>query len=135
MEDRLKRLKKTMDETVFNEWRFSEEQQTEIRKKMTQQHENEEDVLLSILQLLVQRKTGYELTQQIRRRGIRKFEDNEGFLYTLLHRLEQTGYLQSSWDEQSVKYYELDDKGRKALKKAEKSRSKKSFRFKELLEG
>lgn len=135
MEDRLKRLKKTMDETVFNEWRFSEEQQTEIRKKISRQDESEEGVLLAILQLLVQRKTGYELTQQIRSRGIRKFEDNEGFLYTLLHRLEQTGYLQSSWDEQSVKYYELDDKGRKALKKAEKSCSKKSFRFKELLEG
>ena len=36
------------------------------------------------MQLLVEEKTGYELMQFLHGRGIRKFEDNEGSLYTLV---------------------------------------------------
>ncbi len=57
-------------------------------------------------------KTGYELMQLLRGRGIQKFEGDEGSLYTLLHRLEQNRFIQSSWDHAGAKYYQLNDKGK-----------------------
>ena len=61
-------------------------------------------------------KSGYELMQLLRGRGIQKFEGDEGSLYTLLHRLEQNRFIQSSWDHAGAKYYQLNDKGNKMLK-------------------
>ena len=47
--------------------------------------DSEEDTLLAIMQLLVQKKKrANELGNFLRGRGIRKFEDNEGSLYTLV---------------------------------------------------
>ena len=66
-------------------------------------------------------KSGYELMQLLRGRGIQKFEGDEGSLYTLLHRLEQNRFIQSSWDHAGAKYYQLNDKGNKMLRKAEKN--------------
>ncbi|MGG1674811.1 PadR family transcriptional regulator [Neobacillus sp. NRS-1170] len=135
MENRLRNIKKVMDRTAFSELNFSEEHRKNILEKINRQDESEETILLAVMQLLAQDRTGFELTKLLRGRGIQKFEENEGFLYTLLHRLEQTGYLQSSWSlETEAKYYQLTDKGRKALRKAEKKQSKKQFVLKELLE-
>ncbi|WP_223589217.1 PadR family transcriptional regulator [Neobacillus bataviensis] len=135
MENRLRNLKKAMDRKTFSELNFSEEHRKNILEKIKRQDESEETILLAVLQLLAQDRTGFELTKLLRGRGIQKIEENEGFLYTLLHRLEQTGYLQSSWSvETEAKYYQLTDKGRKALRKAEKKQSKKQFVLKELLE-
>ncbi|MEH7333876.1 PadR family transcriptional regulator [Neobacillus drentensis] len=135
MENRLRNLKKAMDRKTFSELNFSEEHRKNILEKIKRQDESEETILLAVMQLLAQDRTGFELTKLLRGRGIQKFEENEGFLYTLLHRLEQTGYLQSSWClETEAKYYQLTDKGRKALRKAEKKQSKKQFVLKELLE-
>ena len=61
-------------------------------------------------------KSGYELMQLLRGRGIQKFEGDEGSLYTLLHRLEQNRFIQSSWDHAGAKYYQLNDKGNKIAK-------------------
>ena len=72
-------------------------------------------------------KTGYELMQLLRGRGIQTFEGNEGSLYTLLHRLEQNRFIQSSWDHAGAKYYQLNDKGNKMLRKAEKNATKARF--------
>ena len=58
-------------------------------------------------------KTGYELMQLLRGRGIQKFEGDEGSLYTLLHRLERNRFIQSSWNHAGAKYYQLNDKGNK----------------------
>jgi predicted transcriptional regulator len=135
MEDRLKNLKKAMDQRAFRQLNFTEQHRRNIHKKINQQVENDEDILLAVMQLLVHEKTGFELTKLLRGRGIRKFEDNEGFLYTLLHRLEHSGSIQSSWNEAEVKYYQLTDKGRKVLRKAEKKQNKKQVVFKELFEG
>lgn len=135
MEKRLRNLKEAMDRTAFSELNFSEQHRKTIREKINKQDESEETILLSVLQLLVQDRTGFELTELLRGRGIQKFESNEGFLYTLLHRLEQAGSLQSNWgDNKAAKYYQLTDKGRKALRKAEKKQSTKQFVLKELLE-
>lgn len=135
MEDRLKNLRKTMDQTSFANLNFSEQHRKRIHEKIHSQDEREEDILLAIMQLLVQEKTGYELLSLLRGRGIQTFARNEGFLYTILHRLEQSGWLQSSWDTAEAKYYRMTDRGKKILYKAEKSKSRRKFVLKGALEG
>ncbi|WHZ03817.1 PadR family transcriptional regulator [Neobacillus sp. YX16] len=135
MDDRLKNLKKIMDKRTFTDLEFSNQHQKAIRKKINQFEVSDDEILLAVMQLLVQEKTGHELTVLLRGRGIQKFENNEGFLYTLLHRLEQSGCIETNWNESGAKYYWLKDKGRKLLNKAEQKRTKRRFVFKELLEG
>jgi DNA-binding PadR family transcriptional regulator len=132
MENRLKGLKKSMDDTAFSQLHFTEQHRKEIRAKI---NDDDESVLLAVMQLLVEEKTGYELVQFLRGRGIRKFEDNEGSLYGLLHQLEQDGCLQSSWSEAAVKYYQLNNKGKKLLGKMEKQSTRKRFTLKDIVEG
>ena len=84
MEDRLKGLRKSMENTTFKQLNFTEQHRQQVFEKMNQLYENEEDILLAVLQLLIHEKTGYELTQLLRARGIRKFEENEGLLYSLI---------------------------------------------------
>jgi predicted transcriptional regulator len=134
MEERLKNLKKVMDELAFTQLNFTAKHRRNIHGKINQQAENEEDILLAVMQLLVHEKTGFELTNLLRGRGIQKFADNEGFLYTLLHRLEQSGSIQSSWSDAEAKYYQLTDKGRKVLRKAEKGLIIRQVVLKELFE-
>nr|WP_263324505.1 PadR family transcriptional regulator [Neobacillus sp. Marseille-Q6967] len=134
MEDRLKNLKKIMDQRTFPGLTFTEE----IRKNVLEaikKEEREEDILLAVMQLLVQAKTGYELTTNLRGRGIRKFENDEGAVYTILHRLEHSGYLYTEWNDQGAKYYTLNQKGKKLLRKAEQKQAKPQLVLKELLEG
>ncbi|EEM06694.1 MULTISPECIES: PadR family transcriptional regulator [Bacillus] len=135
MEDRLKGLRKSMENTTFKHLSFSDQHRKQVHEKINKSYENEEDIFLAVLQLLINEKTGYELAQLLRGRGIRKFEGNEGFLYTLLHRLEQNRFIQSSWDHSGAKYYQLNDKGRKILRKAEKNSAKARFILKELVQG
>jgi DNA-binding PadR family transcriptional regulator len=120
MEERLKNLKRSMKSTTFGQLKFTQITINEVHKKIRQQEIREEDIILAVMQLLVYEKTGYELTKKLRGRGIRKFEDNEGFLYTVLHELEHKGYLTSNWDGKNEKLYILTNKGKKILKKEEK---------------
>lgn len=135
MEDRLKNLKKSMDQSTFAQLNFTQQLQKDIREKIKKQDENDEDVLLAVMQLLVHEKTGFELATLLRGRGIRKFEDHEGFLYILLHRLEQNQWIQAAWKESEAKYYILTDKGKKVLQKSAKKQKKKRLALRELLEG
>jgi DNA-binding PadR family transcriptional regulator len=135
MDDRLKNLKKIMDQRTFKDMTFKEKHRTSIFEKVNQAAEREEDIHLAVMQLLVQAKTGHELSVLIRARGIRKFEHNEGELYTLLHSLEQAGSLQSHWDSTGGKFYQLTDRGKKQLKKAEKRQTKQAAVLKETIEG
>ncbi|PED33960.1 MULTISPECIES: PadR family transcriptional regulator [Bacillus cereus group] len=134
MEDQLKGLRKSMENTTFKHLSFSDQHRKRVREKINASNEKEEDISLVILQLLSNEKTGYELSQLLRGRGIRKFEGNEGFLYTVLHRLEQNRFIQSSWDHAGAKYYQLNDKGRKMLRKAEKNATKVQFILKGLVQ-
>lgn len=134
MEDRLKGLRKSMENTTFKHLSFSDQHRKRVREKINASHEKEEDISLAILQLLSNEKTGYELSQLLRGRGIRKFEGSEGFLYTVLHRLEQNRFIQSSWDHSGAKYYQLNDKGNKMLRKAEKDSTKARFILKGLVQ-
>ncbi|MFK4468652.1 PadR family transcriptional regulator [Bacillus sp. RC252] len=134
MEDRLKGLQKSMENTTCKHLSFSDQHRKQVREKINASNEKEEDISLAILQLLSHEKTGYELSQLLRGRGIRKFEGNEGFLYTVLHRLEQNRFIQSSWDHAGAKYYQLNYKGRKMLRKAEKDSTKARFILKGLVQ-
>lgn len=133
MEERLKNLKKSMDQTAFSELTFKEEHRKAIREKIYKE-DKEDTIFLAVMQLLVQEKTGYELVKFLRGRGIRKFEENEGIVYSFLHQLEQEGYLNASWNDSNMKLYRLNNKGTKLLRKSEKQSIAKPFAFKELLE-
>ncbi|MGV3467242.1 MAG: PadR family transcriptional regulator [Heyndrickxia sp.] len=134
MEEQLKNLRRVLDKTAFSNLNFTDQHRKNIKERINKQNESDENVLFAVMQLLVHEKTGYELAKNLRRRGIQKFEDAEGFLYILLHRLEQKGYLQSVWDESKVKHYRLNDKGKRILQKAENKRTKKQLVLKELLQ-
>ncbi|MDI2587951.1 PadR family transcriptional regulator [Psychrobacillus sp. NEAU-3TGS] len=133
MEERLKKLKKSMDQTTFSELTFDEQHRKAIQEKIMKE-ENEDTIFIAVMQLLVQEKTGYELVKLLRGRGIRKFEENEGILYTFLHQLEQEGYLNTRWNDSNIKHYRLNNKGTKLLRKSEKQSIPKPFAFKELVE-
>ncbi|MBM7578581.1 PadR family transcriptional regulator [Jeotgalibacillus terrae] len=132
MEDRLKGLRKSMKQTTFKQLDFSDQLRKRVHEKITQSHEREEDILLAVLQLLGSEKTGYDLSQLLRGRGIQSFDRNEGALYTLLHRLEQDHLIHSGWDHDGAKYYQLTNKGKKVLQKSEKAAGNKQFGLKEL---
>ncbi|PKG23250.1 PadR family transcriptional regulator [Niallia nealsonii] len=134
MENRLKGLKKAMKNTLFKELQFQDEHKFHIMKKIQQEQRTDEMVLIALLQLLTSRRTGFELAELLRARSIQKFEEKEGFLYTLLHRLEQKQYITGQWMEAEEKYYQLNDKGRKLLQKAERQ-EKKHYALEALLEG
>ncbi|MCM3570540.1 PadR family transcriptional regulator [Neobacillus mesonae] len=135
MEDRLKNLRKIMDQSTFSDLTFSQQNRKKIHEKINRQNEPRENILLAIMQLLVHEKTGYELMGLLRGRGIQTFDDNEGFLYAFLHRLEQSGYLQTFWKKEETKTYQLTDRGKKLLRKAENNKSKREIVLKGVLEG
>ena len=133
MEDRLRNLKKAMDRSEFDQLAFTEQHRKAIREKIKQQDESEDQLILALLQLLSQEKTGFELVKLIQARGLRTFDDNEGFLYTLLHRLEKRSWIESFWLESDAKFYQLTNKGKKVLQKAEKGAQKNQIALAELL--
>lgn len=136
MEDRLGHLKRAMKNNVFNGLNFSEEHKDNIRQQIKKINTSSDDeILLAVLQLLVQEKTGFEISRLVRARGIERFENDEGQLYMLLHRLEHKGYLLSNWEDADIKYYQLSNKGRKLLVKAEDIEYSGKTVLNELLEG
>lgn len=136
MDEELKNLKRAMKNNLFNDLKFTDEHKNNIRQQIKKLHTaSDEEILLAILQLLVKEKTGFELTRLVRARGIDRFEKEEGLLYMLLHRFEQKGYLQSYWAEADIKYYQLTNKGRKLLAKAENKEYRGKTVLHELLEG
>lgn len=135
MDDRLKQLRKSLEKTTFKKLDFSPAHQHEVHKKI-EQLQNEDDVMIfSILQLLKEEKTGYELTQQLHARGNKKIENNEGQVYTLLHELEQSQTIEAHWSQDGNKYYQLSSKGIKKLLKEEKAHRKKPSLHKQFVEG
>ncbi|MBX9996627.1 MULTISPECIES: PadR family transcriptional regulator [Priestia] len=135
MDKRLKNLRKTMNREVFAQLTFTESHKKSIREKIKQETHSDEEILIAMMQLLVQEKTGYELVSLLQNRGILNFKENEGSLYVILHRLELKGVLTSSWQEDGAKFYQLNQKGRKLLKKVEEQPLSNHISFKEILEG
>ncbi|UFT98414.1 PadR family transcriptional regulator [Radiobacillus kanasensis] len=134
MEERLKRLKEAMHGTAFKDLHFSEQHMDSVRGRIKKEEKDEKDILVAILQILVEEKTGHELAKQLSSRGIKNFEGEEGFLYTILHRIEQKGYVVSNWDENEVKRYIIHSKGKRLLSKLESSSTKNKLSMKLWLE-
>jgi DNA-binding PadR family transcriptional regulator len=133
MENRLKKLKKTMKTTTFSGLEFTDAYREEIHKKLKQE-DSEEQILLAIMQLLINEKNGFDLAKQLRSRGIKKFEDQEGMLYTILHRMEGKEYLESHWTKENGKVYKISRKGSRLLKKQEKRSTDSRAVWKTLME-
>lgn len=109
MEDRLKGLKKALDSSIFKHTEFTEKQQRSI-----QQFVHSPYLKKSILSLLLEAKSGIEVTQQLHLRNVVDIVQNEGLIYTTLHEAESEGLIQSTWIE-GIKYYEITSLGKKAL--------------------
>jgi DNA-binding PadR family transcriptional regulator len=133
METRLKKLRKSMEKSTFNRLDFSDKIREKVKKDIQTPIQKDEDIILAILQLLHRERTGFELTGLLRSRGIQRFEHQEGFLYTVLHRLEKNRLIRSEWNEEGAKRYQIHDKGRKLVLLAEKDASAKRLSLKELL--
>ncbi|WP_210366619.1 PadR family transcriptional regulator [Bacillus sp. REN3] len=133
MEKRLRKLRNAMGESTFKGLAFSDRIRKQVHQDIQKLNENEEDITIAILHLLHHRKTGYELISLLRARGIRKFEDREGSLYTLLHQMEQNRLLSAIWED-DAKLYQISDRGRKLIRKAEKKISTQRYISNDLLE-
>ena len=48
-------------------------------------------------------------------KGIKSIVDNEGMIYTILHKEELLGTLESYWSKTGEKYYKLTNKGLKIV--------------------
>ncbi len=124
-----------MDREVFAQLKFTESHKKSIREKIKQATHSDEEILIAIMQLLVQEKTGYQLVSLLQSRGILNFKENEGALYVILHRLELKGILTSNWQEDGAKFYQLNKKGCRLLKKVEEQPLSNHMSFKEIFEG
>lgn len=109
VEERLKKLKKTVDQTAFKQLEFTNEHQQNIRKQL-----QSASLKQQILSMLTEAKSGVELTQQLHVRAVEQIVENEGLVYSILHEAEQQGWLMASWHE-GIKYYQLTKLGTKQL--------------------
>ena len=68
---------------------------------------------------------GYGIAEHIRQMSKEVLHVEEGSLYPALHRMEQSGWIESEWaiseTNRRAKYYKLNVKGRKQLQQAEES--------------
>jgi DNA-binding PadR family transcriptional regulator len=134
MEDRLKRLRNVMDEGAFKAMPFTEEKKQMLKRGIESSQEKKEDLLVHILQLLLKEKTGHELLKHLRARGIKKYEERQGFLYSTLHKMEQDRLLESSWVN-GAKVYKISNQGKKLLQQVEDGKQSRKHYVKALLEG
>lgn len=74
-----------------------------------------------VLKLLEkEQKYGYQLISELKEKSENIFVLKEGTLYPILYRLEDEGFVESSWSEPqgkqiARKYYKITDAGREAL--------------------
>ncbi len=122
MEERLKKLGKKQ----LSELKFTEQHRQNIYRAIDREQKSDEEILIATLQLLNEKRTGFELLHLLEGRNIKKFIDQEGSLYLLLHELEQKEWIASLWTDDHLKYYYLQDKGRKVLMKAEEKQRRNS---------
>ncbi|MDW7613818.1 PadR family transcriptional regulator [Peribacillus simplex] len=135
MEDRLTRLKSAMKKHTFPELKFTENHRSSIHTAIEKQDASKEDIMIAIFRSLDKEKSGYQISESLYQKGIRKFEDNEGSLYATLHELEQGGWLQSVWETDDRKLYSLDEHTKKWLKKKEAKSGSASASWRTAFEG
>ena len=75
----------------------------------------------SLLLYMISNKSmyGYQIIKELEKRSKGYFQFKEGTLYPALHRLEKSGLLKGTWhrlpNSQERKYYQLTEKGERAL--------------------
>ena len=109
MEERLKRLKKAVEQTAFSKAEFTAAHQQQVYKQLQSL-----PLKQTILSMLTEGKSGVQLTQMLHVPGVQQIMDNEGLVYAILHEAEQNGWLTTSW-KHGVKYYQLTRLGKKQL--------------------
>ena len=109
VEERLKHLKKAIDQTAFKNVQFTDNHQKNIHKQL-----QVIPLKQMILSMLIESKSGVELTQMLHVRAVDQIVENEGLIYMILHEAEQHGWLRASWVD-GVKYYQLTKLGNKQL--------------------
>ncbi|SOC15656.1 PadR family transcriptional regulator [Ureibacillus xyleni] len=123
MDERLKGLKKAMDQHTFQNVQFKDAHRQQIKQQITL----DEDITQIILALLTNEKTGSQITQLLHVKGTKSIVNNEGVVYTILHTEEQLGNLESYWSSDGEKYYLLTAKGKKSLQKKNAFSSRQFF--------
>ena len=88
---------------------------------------NKSDLLQGTLDMLILKtlalgpRHGWGISQRIQQVSDDVLQVNQGSLYPALHRLEQQGWLRSSWgnseNNRQAKFYELTKAGRRQLEK------------------
>ncbi|MER2238011.1 MAG: helix-turn-helix transcriptional regulator [Psychrobacillus sp.] len=122
MEERLKGLKKAMNNRTFRQVKFTDAHRQKVNEQIEQLQD--EDLWRVILSFLTQEKTGLELTQLLHIRGVKSIINNEGVVYTTLHAQEQQGNLESYWTVEEEKYYKLTKRGLKILQEQQLQESR-----------
>ncbi|MER1987742.1 MAG: helix-turn-helix transcriptional regulator [Solibacillus sp.] len=112
MDERLKNLKKAVDQTAFQQVKFTAQHEEQIRKQLQTSQLKE-----TILTMLAEAKSGVELTQMLHVRGAEAIVNNEGLIYSVLHECEQQHWLSANWVD-GVKYYQLTKLGKKQLQQS-----------------
>ncbi|MFD6441209.1 helix-turn-helix transcriptional regulator [Peribacillus sp. NPDC060186] len=67
--------------------------------------------MITIFRILQEEQSGYQIMSSLIRRGIEKFTEQAGILYTMLHDLEQRGFIEAKWEQTEKKSYRLSNKG------------------------
>lgn len=135
MDEKLRKLKKSPSQPAFKDVIFSHDLKERITTSIHDERETDEEIIFSILQLLSQRKSGLVLLGGLRARGVKRFENNEGNLYLLLHQLEKKQYIIGSWSENGEKEYVLSSSGKKAIQRAEQGHVNALGNVREVMKG
>ncbi|TPE68348.1 PadR family transcriptional regulator [Halalkalibacterium halodurans] len=133
MDDELrKKMKQSLDTSMFQNWSFTERGQDAVRKKLKLQTLVRPNDLLEILaSLQYEEKTGYQLLTNLEQKGCHTFYGQEGVLYPYLHRLEMECFVKSRWvmrDGEEVKIYQTTSKGRDVLTRTVEQEAKLTFK-------
>ena len=109
----LKNLKQAMQEHIFEDVLFDENEQQAVHKRI-QQLASVEDLKCVLLGLTQTEKSGFELTELLHMRGEQAVLQNEGLLYRCLHELESAELINGLW-KNGEKVYILTKKGQKQI--------------------
>ena len=134
MEEQLRKLSKISGNQNFDKLTFSEKHRAGVWKRIGKKEKSPSCLLKDVLQLLIHKKTGYELSVLLRARGNSVFDENEGAVYTFLHGLEKKEWIQASWHGK-LKFYVITSRGKKILKREERKAEGTEISLNELLEG
>ena len=141
MEHRLSNLKNSLNNNVFNNFSFSEERCLAVKETIKiEANLNWDKVMIFLLLNTIHGRsvTGFEIFVSLQKKGNAMFNEQEGSLYTMLHRLEYKGLLCAKWktnNHKNRKYYSLTSKGKLMVLLANTRKKNSSILFRGVLEG